>query len=187
MRIVVSGTHASGKSTLISDFAARHPEYSVLPDPFELMDEFWDAPGPAMFAAQLRLAADRLSNGEHGSHLIAERGPLDFLAYLSALETLDEAPVSPHLWDRATGIVRDSLRLVDLVVVLPLVGSDALVAGADEHLALREAMNDALLDLIDDHDVVDERARVVEITGDRGRRLAALEAAVAGSTPQRVS
>ena len=32
MRIVVSGTHASGKSTLISDFALRHPEFTVLPD-----------------------------------------------------------------------------------------------------------------------------------------------------------
>ncbi|MFC4138171.1 MULTISPECIES: hypothetical protein [unclassified Microbacterium] len=35
MRIVVSGTHASGKSTLIDAFAAEHPEYRVLPDPFE--------------------------------------------------------------------------------------------------------------------------------------------------------
>ena len=39
MRIVVSGTHASGKSTLISDFALRHPEFVVLPDPFEALDD----------------------------------------------------------------------------------------------------------------------------------------------------
>lgn len=32
MRIVVSGTHASGKSTLVSDFAVRHPDFVVLPD-----------------------------------------------------------------------------------------------------------------------------------------------------------
>ncbi|UUE20380.1 ATP-binding protein [Microbacterium sp. J1-1] len=41
MRIVVSGTHASGKSTLIADFLAAHPdflaarpEYLSLGDPF---------------------------------------------------------------------------------------------------------------------------------------------------------
>ena len=61
MRIVVSGTHASGKSTLISDFVQRHPEYEVLPDPFELMDESWDAPSAALFAAQLSVAAARLA------------------------------------------------------------------------------------------------------------------------------
>ena len=31
MRIVVSGTHASGKSTLIADFCATHPEFAHLP------------------------------------------------------------------------------------------------------------------------------------------------------------
>ncbi|WP_417555848.1 hypothetical protein [Microbacterium sp.] len=50
MRIVVSGTHASGKSTLISDFALRHPGFTVLPDPFELLDEASDAPGAAMLS-----------------------------------------------------------------------------------------------------------------------------------------
>ena len=60
MRIVVSGTHASGKSTLIADVAAALPDYAVLPDPFELLDERFDQPGPAMFLQQLRAAADRL-------------------------------------------------------------------------------------------------------------------------------
>lgn len=84
VRIVVSGTHASGKSTLISDFASRHPEFTVLPDPFELVDED-DAVGAALFAAQLRIAADRLTDEPGRTHVIAERGPLDFLAYLLAL------------------------------------------------------------------------------------------------------
>jgi hypothetical protein len=61
MRIVVSGTHASGKSTLISDFVQRHPEYEVLPDPIELIDESWDAPSAAPSAAQLSVAAARLA------------------------------------------------------------------------------------------------------------------------------
>ena len=33
MRIAVAGTHASGKSTLIADFLATHPEYAHEPEP----------------------------------------------------------------------------------------------------------------------------------------------------------
>jgi len=100
MRIVVAGTHASGKSTLISDFALKHQEFTVLSDPFELVDESWDAPGAAMFATQLRVAADRLHDDGLGAHVIAERGPVDFLAYLLALAELTGSPASEELIER---------------------------------------------------------------------------------------
>lgn len=59
MRIVVSGTHASGKSTLISDFATAHPEFAVLPDPFEeLLDDSFDEPDAALFGRQLDAAGE---------------------------------------------------------------------------------------------------------------------------------
>jgi hypothetical protein len=167
MRIVVSGTHASGKSTLISDFVVRHPEFAVLPDPFESIDEEWDAPEPGMFAAQLRVAADRLLDHDI-DQLIAERGPLDFVAYLRALGT----EVPERLLDRAIG----AMQHVDLLAVLPLSAADPIRAGADEYAELRADMNDALLDLIDDPDLVGQ-ATVVELTGDPAARLAALESA----------
>jgi hypothetical protein len=182
MRIVVSGTHASGKSTLVSDFAHRHPEYTVLPDPFELLDEAWDSPGASMFAAQLRICAARLDPSESDGPLIAERGPIDFVAYLLALEELTGASGSRELLERSTAITRQALQHVDLLVVLPLNSADGILAGADEHLPLRDTMNDILLELVDDPDVVGERPTVVEITGDRSRRLAALEALVVAPT-----
>lgn len=176
MRIVVSGTHASGKSTLIADFALRHPEFAVLPDPFELVDEMWDSPNAASFAAQLRISADRLDPLESPENLIAERGPIDFLAYLLALEELTGASDSRQLLERATEITREALRHVDLLVVLPLTAIDPIEAGIDEHLELRDTMNGILLDLLDDSDLIGRRTRVAEITGDRDRRLSALEA-----------
>lgn len=182
MRIVVSGTHASGKSTLVSDFALRHPEFAVLPDPFTLVDESWDAPSASLFAAQLRISAARLDPDEAAQDLIAERGPIDFLAYLLALDDVTGASSSRELLERATEMTREALVHVDLLVVLPLTLSDEMAPDADEHLALREAMNDVLLDLIDDPDIVGERTRVVEIGGDRGHRLAALEAFAIDST-----
>jgi hypothetical protein len=178
MRIVVSGTHASGKSTLISDFALRHPGFAVLPDPFELVDESWDGPTASSFAAQLRLSADRLDPRVAPEDFIAERGPIDFLAYLLALDDIQGVTASGPLLARSTEITRSALSGIDVLVVLPLTAADVLEIGVDEDLVLREAMNENLLDLLDDPDVRDPRLTVVEITGDRDDRLAALEASI---------
>lgn len=174
MRIVVSGTHASGKSTLISDFALRHPGFTVLPDPFELVEEDGDVPNAELFAAQLRISADRLLDQTHGTHLIAERGPLDFLAYLLAWADLSGTQLNAGFLDRAAALTAEALRAVDLLVVLPLTASDPIFVGDDEYLDLREAMNDVLLDLLDDPDLIGDRLRVEEITGTPEARLAAL-------------
>src|SRR6478735_6943427 len=149
MRIVVSGTHASGKSTVISDFVVRHPGYAVLSDPYDLLDEAWDAPGAASFAAQLRIAADRLLDDDLGDDVIAERGPLDFLAYLLALDELTGDSVSRELLTRATALTARALRTVDLLVVLPLDDRHPLVHDFDEHAELRDTMNGVLLDIIE--------------------------------------
>lgn len=178
MRIVISGTHASGKSTLISDFALRHPEFTVLPDPFELIDEAWDGPGAGMFAAQLRLAAERLVSSEFGPEVIAERGPLDFLAYLLALEEWSGIRPSPALLERSTEITAEAMDRVDLLVVLPLTSADPIQVSDDEHPALRAGMNDVLLELLDDPDLVGARTRVAEIVGSRDERLETLDALV---------
>lgn len=176
MRIVVSGTHASGKSTLVSDFVMRHREFTVLPDPFELVDEAGDAPTAALFATQLRIAADRLTDGTVGEHLIAERGPIDFLAYLVALGELNGSALDEASLRRAMARTAEALRAVDVLVVLPLTTCDPIHVGSDEHLELRTSMNDALLELIDDPDLVGEHLTVAELTGDPAARLAELEA-----------
>jgi hypothetical protein len=181
MRIVVSGTHASGKSTLVSDFVLRHPRFTALPDPFELLDEAWDGAYGASFATQLRISATRLSADHSAGDVIAERGPIDFLAYLLAL---DDAPGSGDVRERAAEITRQAMAEVDLLVVLPLTARDTIEPADDELLALRESMNDILLDLIDDADVIGEHTKVVEITGDRDERLAALESHVKSCVPR---
>lgn len=178
MRIVVSGTHASGKSTLISDFALRHPDFTVLPDPFDLIDEAWDQPSAAMFARQLGVSAERLSSEEVAGNVIAERGPLDFLAYLLALGEVTGASGSPELLERSAIVTAEALGHVDLLVVLPLNSTDAIDVGADEDPELRSAMNDVLMDLLDDPDLVGARLKVEEIAGSPSERLRQLEALV---------
>lgn len=178
MRIVVSGTHASGKSTLIGDVVAALPSYTVLPDPFDLIDERFDHPGPAMFLQQLRVAADRLED-DPPADLIAERGPLDFLAYLAALDELGRGTASDEALERAREMTASALRAVDLLVILPLTEGDGIRPAEDEDLELREATAAALLDLLDDAELVPAATRVVEITGDREARRRALISATA--------
>ena len=176
MRIVVSGTHASGKSTLIADFAAAHPEYRVLPDPFEFLDEEADADAAA-FVAQLRLSAARLSRLTPGDAVIAERGPLDFLAYLDALDALGRPGGTRELLRAAAPATERAMAHVDLLVVLPVTPADDIRVPADEDPALRTAMDDALREFADDPDLTGG-ARVLEIAGTPERRLRLLEDAL---------
>ncbi|VXC26213.1 AAA family ATPase [Plantibacter sp. T3] len=179
MKIVVSGTHASGKSTLIADFALRHPEFTVLGELFDLVEDAGDVPSSALFAAQLRLSADRLLDESDDGHVIAERGPLDFLAYLVARAELADADLDVAFLEQANTRTAAALQTVDVLVVLPLTPNDGIHVGADEDLELRTAMNAVLLDLVDDPDFIGDHVTVAEITGDPSDRLAALEALVA--------
>lgn len=173
MRIVVSGTHASGKSTLIADFAAAHPGYRVLPDPFELLDEATEADSAA-FVAQLRLSAARLTRLAPADDVIAERGPLDFLAYLDALDALGRSGRASDLVRAGADATREAMARVDLLVVLAPVG---IGVPAEEDPALRAAMDDALREFADDPDLTGG-ARVIELSGSPEQRLRGLEAAL---------
>lgn len=177
MRIVVAGTHGSGKSTLISDFAGRHPDFTVLADPYELIDGALDEPDAGTYAAQLDLAAERLLELPSDAEAIAERGPLDFLAYLDALNTLGRPTRSGSLFRRGLSRVADAAGCIDLLVVLPLYPSSGIEVPDEEDRELRVAMDAALLELVDDPDLVGG-AEVVEITGRPAARLEQLEAAV---------
>lgn len=182
MRIVISGTHASGKSTLLSDFALAHPEYAQLSDPFDLIDDTAVAASAASFFRQLTLSADRLRELSPGASVVAERGPLDFLAYLAALAELERSSTAPDLMERGYEIAASAFLHVDLLVLLPLNAADHIWVPNEEDLELRAEMDAQLFELSDDPDIIGDGTRIVEITGDRSQRLAALESAIAAST-----
>lgn len=177
MRIVVSGTHASGKSTLIADLARRSAGFEVLPDPYELLDEAPGAPDADLFLAQLWLAADRLAELPVGARVIAERGPLDFLAYLDALDALGRPTAPDALRRRAGAVAVEATRHVDLLVVLPLSTHSPIEVADEEDPELRTAMDAALLDLVDDP-AVTAGSQVLEVSGRPEERLSQLSAAL---------
>ena len=109
--------------------------------------------------------------------VLAERGPLDFLAYLSAMQSLGRAIVDSELIERGYELTAAAMHSVDLLVILPLNRRDAISIGESEDLELRDAMDIALLEYADDSDLIGN-ATVTEIAGDRDRRLLLLERAV---------
>lgn len=179
MRIVVSGTHASGKSTLVSDLATALG-YAQLPDPYELVDDDVEDPaGATSFVRQLLVAAERLVGLAHGADVVAERGPVDLLAYLEALAELGRPSVGPDLMTRLRATTAQAMAHVDLLVVVPLDARDGITVPDEEDPDLREAMDARLLDLCDDADLVGPAVRVVEVAGAPEARLDQVLAAVA--------
>jgi hypothetical protein len=172
MRIAVSGTHCTGKTTLVEDFLAAHPGYAHEPEPYEWLDAAHAEPLADDFYRQLEVSVERLRSYARGANVIAERSPVDFLAYLLALNDLRRSPRDCELILSAAELAATGLAHVDLLVVLPL---DArIVAPDEEDLELREAMNERLLELIttDEYALFGSGApRVLEIEGTRERRL----------------
>lgn len=186
MRIAVSGTHCSGKSTLVEDFVAAHPEYLHEPEPYEWLQELYgevsaEEPTVDDFYRQLELSVDRLRRYGPDANVIAERSPLDFLAYLQATIDLGRAGRDCALIASTAELAAAGLAHVDLVVLLPLNDTDQIVAPEEENLELRDAMNERLLDIVasDPYSLLGNgQPRVIEVQGTRGHRLRQLEQAV---------
>lgn len=186
MVIVVSGTHASGKTSLIEDFAAAHSQFGVLLDPFETLDEYATDTNASIFYQQLEVSAARLLHDSEGP-VIAERGPLDFLAYLDALEQLERPRRSHDEFHRGVELCIEAMAGVDLLVLLPLNSLDRIDVPEDEDPQLRHAMDEALLTLAGD-DALTGGAEIIEVAGSPDARLARIERAVASlcaSPPRR--
>jgi AAA domain len=166
MRIAVSGTHGVGKSTLIDEFLRAHPEFVHEPEPYAVLvedygEEFSAEPCVEDFLRQLEFNLERLGQHVAQENVIYERCPLDFLAYLSALD----ANVSEILLGR----ISDAMQHLDLIAYLPLDDSSS----NDEFPKLRRAVDRQLSEILTSASVV-----VVEATGSTAQRLRAVENAL---------
>jgi hypothetical protein len=186
VRIAISGTHCSGKTTLVEDFLAVHPEFIHEPEPYEWLEDVYgegmtDEPTADDFLRQLELSVERLRTYSDGAKVLAERSPADFLAYMLALGDLGRARYGSELIPSAVELAATGIAHLDLIVVLPLNLREGIAAPESEDLELREAANDRLLDLVnaDEYGLfTGSSPRIVEIQGTRDERLRAMERAV---------
>lgn len=169
MRIAISGTHGVGKSTLIDEFLHAHPEYIHEPEPYVTLvedfgEEFAAEPCVEDFLRQLEFNIDRLTQHAHTENVIYERCPLDFLAYIDALE--------PNQIDPMVNSVSAALKHLDLIVFLPI---EEAVNPDPDYPRLRKAVNQRLNALLLDDELGIITTPVIEATGATARRLRVIQ------------
>ena len=177
MRIAVSGTHGSGKSTLIDAFLARHGDYIHEPEAYVVLEElhgemFAAQPSIADFERQLQFHLETLRRYSPHDNVIFERSAFDYLAYMRALEERD--PRRPRSMAEAPA----AGDLPDLIVFVPLDPNLPIAIAEEEDVPLRDAVDELLTAMLVD-DELDRFAvgtsSLVVVRGDVSQRLHALE------------
>jgi predicted ATPase len=175
MRIAVSGSHCTGKSTLIDEFLRAHTDFIHEPEPYavlveELGEGFSAEPSVEDFQQQLEFNITRLKQHKRGTKVIYERCPIDFLAYI---ESLSRANID--LFEQ----VSEAIQNLDLIVYLPL--DNSITVGEEEFPKLRKAV-DRRLSAIYREDELEitssSNLRVVEAIGPTQKRLRTVEASM---------
>lgn len=183
MRVAISGTHCSGKSTLIDAFLSVHGEYEYEPEPYEALidlygEGFGAEPSADDFFRQLEYQIGRLHRFSPGDRVIFERSPADFIAYLLALEDLRRDNADAALTRQSIKAAGNAVALLDLIVYLP--ASD-VAAPESEDLRLRSAVDKRLEQILLDDDLdlfTNDRPSILDLDGTTAQRLRRLEAAL---------
>jgi hypothetical protein len=186
MRIAVTGTHGSGKTTLIDDFMDRHRHYEHAQEPYwELAQQgmpFANGPTTDDLAEQLEQSARMILATASEPDVIFDRCPLDFIAYLEVVSEEEDGEDDWTPSGKLLAKIEAALATLDLIVLLPLSAPDEITVEI-EYPKLRRAV-DERLKLILREDVLgllENGPRVIEISGPRDARLAQLtQAASAG-------
>jgi hypothetical protein len=145
MRIGISGTHGTGKTTLAGELCAHLPGHVIADEPYYLLEEdgyeFAFPPSLDDYRALLACSLQSLNDQPRHSGVVFDRTPLDYLAYLAATgaDAEHEADV-PAL--------RAALASLNLLVITVITPEIEQLLPTPELPTLREAMNEALLELV---------------------------------------
>jgi len=145
MRIGISGTHGTGKTTLAEALCAHLPGHVTADEPYYLLEEegyeFGFPPSPDDYRALLARSLRSLNRPSPLPGVVFDRTPLDYLAYLIATgvdaEREADAPA-----------VQFALASLDLLVITVITPETEQTLPTPEMPELRSQMNDALLDLV---------------------------------------
>lgn len=183
MRIAVTGTHGSGKSTLVEDFLEQHTGYEHEPEPYLALAQngvmFSDGASLPDLEEQLEQSITMLLAHAGDRDVIFDRCPIDYVGYLEIVAEREGTEWEPS--GKQLGRIEKALASLDLLVFLPLSQPDEIDTKI-EFPRLRKAVDQRLKRILGE-DVFELRAgstRVLELYGtrlERQRRLAAAAAA----------
>lgn len=145
MRIAISGTHRSGKSTLVEALSDELPEYSTVEEPYYLLVEegyeFAEMPSVEDFELQLERSIAYLE--ERDENVIFDRCPADLVSYLLTHSEAEEFDLKRWL-----PRVRKAMATLDLIVFLPVEERDRIVLPSSEDAELRLLVGEKLKEIL---------------------------------------
>lgn len=172
MKIAVSGSHRTGKTTLVAELLELLPGFSSVDEPYYLLIEeghvFSAMPSIEEFEKQLErsIASTSVNEGD----VVFDRCPLDILAYLSVHK--DNAMFDIDRW---LPEVRKSVQKLDLVVFVPIEDPDRISLAASEDNIFRRRVDEEMQEIIPG-DRYDFGLAAIEVSGsprDRARLVLA--------------
>jgi hypothetical protein len=182
VRVAVSGSHGTGKSTLIAAFLERRPGYVYEPEAYEALADdvaltFSEGPTSDGLEALLQYTVSAVADHAAGACVVFERSPVDYLAYAAASRRSWPSGAASEFLARHIPVVRASLRDLDLIALLPVSLRGPIAPRPDEDARFRKRVDErlrrALID--DDYDLfANASPRVVELSPFPDRQLAEL-------------
>lgn len=141
MKIAVSGTHSTGKTTLVEELCRALPSYDAVDEPYYFLEdeghEFSEMPSLDDFELQLDRSIESIIAIQKDT--IFDRCPADFLAYLFTHHQSANFHVE-HWLPR----VRRAMELLDLVVFVRVEAPDRLMIVESEDLGFRQRVDEEL-------------------------------------------
>ena len=123
MRIAISGTANTGKTTLLKNFINNWPQYTTLDKTYRdiIKDQNLSHSSDTTVETQwaiLNFMIDQLQSLDKKSKIVLDRCPLDNLAYtLWAYEKEVEGFDKPYV-DKCITLVKESMRHLDVILLL---------------------------------------------------------------------
>lgn len=167
MRIAISGTHFSGKSTLVEALYESLPQYMTVEEPYLVLQEegyeFAELPTIEDFELQLERSIETID--ESGPDIIFDRCPADILGYILShidVDTFDLQEWLPR--------IQTVIRKLDLVVFLPIEDPDRIILPLSQDAAYRQRVDEKLKEIILQNSF-DFEMDVLEVTGSPQSRI----------------
>lgn len=127
MRIAISGSHSLGKSTVVNDWVAAHPEFRREEEPYRALA--LNGPYEILF----RESSTRLHNGiqlyynisrvnrysSTDDDVIFDRAPVDYLAYSQYTANRGTTDIDSAFVASMVPVVRESLDHLDILAFVP--------------------------------------------------------------------
>lgn len=126
MRILISGSHSLGKSTIVADFVQTYSNYIHEEEPYRVLRRFHNiqfAKKATCFCNSLQMyyAISRLQQYRSSKDcVIFDRAPVDYLPYSMYPALYGESDITDAYVENLVEPIRESLCFADLVVFVPI-------------------------------------------------------------------